>query len=75
MTMLDDHNPVGVAMAPALVPAAVAMFAEFGPRAEVMMVAVPDHDVLSTCNRWRRDGNRAKRGKNVSKLLHVVLLG
>jgi hypothetical protein len=73
--MLNDDNPVGVAMVPDFVPAAVAMSAEFGPRAEVTMIAVPDHDVLSTCNRWCRDSDRAKRGKNVSKLPHVVLLG
>ena len=71
MTLLDDHHPVAVAMA-FIMPAMIAMAAKFGPRA--IMVAVSDYDVLSTCNRWRRDGDRAKRGKNVSKLLHTVLL-
>ena len=70
MTMLDDHHPVAVVMA--IMPAVIAMAAKFGPRA--VMVAVSDDDVLSTCNRWRRDGDRAKRGKNTSKLLHIVLL-
>jgi hypothetical protein len=71
MTMLDDHHPVAVAMA-LIMPAAIAMAAKFGPRA--VMVAVSDYNVLSTRNRRCRDGDRAKRGKNVSKLLHIVLL-
>ena len=33
VTMLDDHHPVGVVMAPAFVPAVIAMLAEFGARA------------------------------------------
>jgi hypothetical protein len=75
MTMtLDDHHLVGVAMAPPFVPAAVAMFAEFGAGAEAVMVAAFDNDCLSTCNRWCRDGNRAERGNNVSKLPHILLL-
>jgi hypothetical protein len=69
MTMLDDHHPVAVAMA--IVPAMIAMAAKFGPRA--VMVAVSDHNVLSTRNRRRRDGDRAKHSKKVSKLLHIVL--
>ena len=75
--MLDDNDTSVVAMtAPAFVPAVVAMFAEFGARAEVMMIAAaPDHDVLSTGNRRCRDGDRAKGCNNISKLLHVVLLG
>jgi hypothetical protein len=38
------------------------------------MVAALDHDGFSTGNRWCRDGDRAERGNNVSKLLHVLLL-
>src|SRR6266436_502529 len=77
MTLLDDHHLVGVVMAPASVPAEVTMLAELSTRsevltiAEVMTIAALDHDSLSACNRRRRDGNRAKGGKNVSKLLHV----
>jgi hypothetical protein len=73
MTMLDDHDPsVMVAMAPAFVPAAIAMVAEFGTRAEMMMVAAAlDHDVLGTCNRGRRNSDRTKGSDNVSKLLHI----
>jgi hypothetical protein len=37
----------------------------------MMIAAALDHDGLSACNRRRRDSNRAKGGKNVSKLLHV----
>jgi hypothetical protein len=70
MTMLDDHHPVAVAMTFTM-PAMIAMAAKFAP---AVMVAVSDYKVLSTCNRRRRDGDRAKRGKNVSKLLHIVLL-
>jgi hypothetical protein len=58
VTMLDDH-PFAVAMA-VIMPAMIAMAAKFGPRA--VMVAVPDDNVLSTRNRRRRNGDRAKRG-------------
>jgi hypothetical protein len=76
MSMLDDNDPaVMVAMAPAFVPAEVAMVAELGAGAEMMMfAAAPDHDVLGACNRRRRNSDRAKRSDNVSKLLHVALL-
>jgi hypothetical protein len=75
-TVLDDNDPaVMVAMAPAFVPAEVAMVAELGAGAEMtMFAAAPDHDVLGACNRRRRDSDRAKRSDNVSKLLHVALL-
>ena len=66
MTMLDDHHSVGVAMAPAFVPAVIAMLtpavitmlAEFGARAEMVMVAALDHDGFGAGNRRRRDGQR-----------------
>jgi len=75
MTLLDNHHFVGAMMAPASVQAEVPMFAELGTRTHLMMMGTAlDHDGLSACNRWRRDSNRAKGGKNVSKLLHVVLL-
>jgi hypothetical protein len=48
------------------------MFAELGARTHlVMMGTALDHDGLGAGNRRRCDGNRAKGGKNVSKLLHV----
>src|SRR6266481_3194046 len=65
-------SSIGVMTAPASVPAEVPMFAELGARPHGMMMGTAlDHDGLSICNRWRRDSNRAKGGKNVSKLLHV----
>ena len=70
-TMLDDHDLVGVAMTPAFVESAIAMFAEFGARAEIMMMATAlDHHRFSAGNRRRGDRDRAKRGQNASKLLH-----
>jgi hypothetical protein len=76
MTFLDNHHLVGAMMAPASVLAEVPMLAELGARTHVMMMiaAALDHDGLSACNRWSRDGDGAKGGKNVSKLPHVVLL-
>ena len=55
------------------VPAMIAM--HFGAAPKRWMVAVPDHDGFGTCDRRRRDGDGAKRGNDVSKLLHAVLLG
>src|SRR5512140_1716637 len=72
MAVLDDHDPVGMAMAPAFVPAVIAMFAEFGAGA-VVMVAVPDHEGFGACNRRRGNGDRAKGCNDVTRLLHVVL--
>src|SRR6266700_4900760 len=62
-TMLDDHHPVRVAtMAPAIMQAAVAMFAELGMRAvAVMITAALDHDGLGVGNRGCRNRDRAKR--------------
>src|SRR6266403_5450684 len=75
MTLLDNHHFVGAMMTPASVQAEVPMFAELGTRAHLMMMGTAlDHDGLSAGNRRRRDSNRAKGGKNGSKLLHVVLL-
>ena len=72
MTLLDNHHLVSVVMAPASVQAEVPMFAELGARTHVMMMGTAlDHDGLSACNRRGCDSNRAKGGKNVSKLLHV----
>src|ERR1700724_3357909 len=77
--MLDHHDPVGVAMTPAFMPAVIAMFAELGVCAVTAMMvavaAVPDHDGFSAGDRRRCDSNRAKCCNNVSKLLHAVLLG
>jgi hypothetical protein len=67
MAVLDDHDPVMMVTMPAL----IAM--HFGTCVETVMI-MPDHDFFRTCYRWRCDGNRAKRGNNVSKLLHVILL-
>src|SRR6476646_5512483 len=75
MTLLDDHDLLGVAMAPASVPAAVPVFAELGASTgmmiAVMIAAAFDHDGLSTCYRRRCNDDRAEGRKNVSKLLHV----
>jgi len=72
--LLDDHDPVVMTMAPSAMVAAVAVPSEFGARAIAMMMAVIaatlDDDGLSARNRRRRDDERAKRGDNVSKLLH-----
>src|SRR5690349_12514839 len=73
MPTLHDHHPVGVAIPPAAMPSMIAMLAKFGARAIAMMIAALDHDGLGTCNRRRRDGDRAKSCENVSKLLHVIL--
>ena len=45
VAMFDDHDLV-VMMPPTLVPAAIAMFAEFGTGAEPVMIAMLDHDGL-----------------------------
>src|ERR1700736_660524 len=75
IAMLDDHHPV-VMVPVAFVPAAVAMFAHFGTRAVVVMIAAAfDHDGFRACNRRPRNGDRAKGCNDVSKLLHNVLLG
>jgi hypothetical protein len=75
MTPLDDHYLVSVMMAPASVEAEVPVLAELGTSTHLMMMgAALDHDGLSACDRRCRDSNRAKGGKNVSKLLHVSLL-
>jgi hypothetical protein len=66
MAVLDDHNPIVVMAMPAVI------VMHFCTR--VGAVVMSDHDVLGTCDRRRCDGNRSKRGNNVSKLLHIVLL-
>jgi hypothetical protein len=72
MTLPDNHDLVGAMMAPASVQAEVPMLPELGARTHVMMMGTAlDHDGLSACNRRRCDSNRAKGGKNVSKLRHV----
>jgi hypothetical protein len=73
MSMLDNHHSVGVAVPPTVVPTMVTMLAEFGACAVAMMVTALDHHGLGTGNRRDRDGDRTKRRKNISKLLHVVL--
>jgi len=60
--MLDDHHPVVVAPAVIAIPTVIMVPA---------MITMLDHDGLGTGNRRRRDGNGAKGGDNVSKLLHV----
>src|ERR1700676_2337352 len=76
MTLLDDHHLVGVVMTPAAMHAEVPMFAELGTRTKKMMLVgtALDHDGLGARNRRRRNSDNAKGSKNVSKLLHVVLL-
>src|SRR5580700_302243 len=69
---MPDHHPV--VMVPTVIPMPAVIAMHFGTCAVMVAVAVPDHDGFSTGNRWRRDSNRAKRGDNVSKLLHVFLL-
>jgi hypothetical protein len=66
MAMFADYHSVVMVMAPAV----IAM--HFGTRVHSVVI-MPDHHFLGTCNRRRRDGDRAKRGYNVSKLLHVIL--
>jgi len=87
--LLDNHGLVGMVMAPAFVPPAItmhaefgtrakAMLAEFGARTEAMITEVPivllDHDGFSACNRRRSNSDRAEGCNNVTKPLHVVLL-
>jgi hypothetical protein len=83
MTMLEDYHLV-VMTAPAAI--AITMLAEFGAMlakfaavfaefATRMIPVATDDDVLSTRNRWGRDGEHAKGCNNVSKFLHAVLLG
>jgi hypothetical protein len=73
MAVLDDDHLVGVTMAPAVVPTAM-MLAEFGTRVVVaVLMTAFDHHRLGACNRRRRNRDRAKSSKNVTKLLHVVL--
>jgi hypothetical protein len=70
--LLDDHDPVVMTMAPSAMVAAVMPVFGTGAIAMVMAVvaATLDHDGLGARNRRRRDDERAKRGDNVSKLLH-----
>ena len=63
----DDHHPVMMMTMPAVIAT------HFSPRVETVVI-VSDHHFLRTCDRRRGNGNRAKRGNNVSKLLHDVLL-
>src|ERR1035437_1405615 len=75
-TMLDDDDIPVVMVAPSMIAMHLGTIAmHLGARAKVMMVAALDHDGLSACNRRCCDGDRAKRRNNVSKLIHVVLLG
>ena len=69
---MPDHHPV--VMVPTVIPMPAVIAMHFGTCAVMVAVAVPDHDGFSTGNRRRRNSDRAKRGDNVSKLLHVVLL-
>src|SRR5271167_1478757 len=66
LAMLDDHHLVVMAPAMIAVPTVITM-----PPVMPAMVTMLDHDGLSTGNRRRRDGNRAKRSDNVSELSHV----
>ncbi len=67
MVMSTDHDAIMMVMMPAV----IAM--HFGACIETVMI-MSDHHFLCTCNRRRGNGNRAKCGNNVSKLLHDVLL-
>jgi hypothetical protein len=69
---MPDHHPV--VMVPTVIPMPAVIAMHFGTCAVMVAVAVPDHDGFSTGNRRRRNSDRAKRGDNVSKLLHVFLL-
>jgi len=69
VTMLDDHNLV------VMTPAVITVVAKLGMCAHVTMAAFLDHDGLCAGNRRCRDRNRAQCCNNVTKLLHVVLLG
>jgi hypothetical protein len=56
-SLLDNHLLIGAVMPPAFVPAVIAMHAEFGARAE-MMIAMFDHHRFGACNGRRGDGDR-----------------
>jgi hypothetical protein len=63
MAVLDDHRPI-VMMPMVTMPPMVAM--------HTMML---DDDGFSACDRWRGDRNGSKRGNDITKLLHAILLG
>lgn len=73
MMTASDHDDT-VVMAPATMPAIVAMLAEFGASAVRAVMTVPDHHSLSTCQRRRRNCERTQSGNDITKLLHDVLL-
>lgn len=66
VAVFHDHHLVVVAPAMIAVPSVVAMMPA--------VIAMLDHNGLGARNRRRGDGNRAKRGDNVSKFSHFILL-
>jgi hypothetical protein len=65
--MLDDH--------PVVVMAWAVIAVHFGTRVETVMMTVLDDNGFSAGNRRYGDGDRANGRYNVSKLVHMVLLG
>lgn len=70
-----DHDDA-VAMAPAAMPAVIAMHAVFGasPIRAVMMTSALDHHRLRAGERRQCNRERADSGKHITNLLHDVLL-
>src|SRR6202011_2543917 len=71
---LLDHDAVVIPVTPALMPAAIAMLAEFRARAIPVVAAALDHDGLGAGNGGRRNRDRTERRDDITKLLHGVLL-
>src|SRR6186713_228749 len=72
VTALDHHDPV--VMAPAAMPAIVAMLAHFGAGAVAAVMAALDDNRLGTRDRRCNDCKRAESRNHITKLLHDVLL-
>src|SRR3954451_12206508 len=72
VTLLDDHDLVGVTVAPAMIP----MIAVFGAGAvAVVMAATPlDDHGLGVGDRRGRHSNGNQGRDDIAKLLHDVLL-
>jgi hypothetical protein len=70
-TMLDDHHFLSAVMPTAMPPT---IMVEIGVSAAPMIATPLDDDRFSICNGRGRNSNRGQRGKDVSKLLHDVLL-
>jgi hypothetical protein len=68
MAMLDDHYAVMMGMP-------IVMSTKLGAGAQMTMAALLDYNGFSASDRRRCDSDRSQCGKDVSKLLHAVLLG